>query len=54
MGSNYRKMALYSGFDAATQTYDKSTWNYEGGRGGASAARRETRARRPTAVNSDP
>jgi formate dehydrogenase major subunit len=21
---------LYSGFDAATQTYDKSTWNYEG------------------------
>ena len=22
---------LYSGFDAATQTYDKSTWNYEAG-----------------------
>src|SRR6516164_3872956 len=22
---------LYSGFDAATQTYDKSTWNYAGG-----------------------
>src|SRR5207249_3922940 len=22
---------LYSGFDAATQTYDKSTWNYEEG-----------------------
>jgi formate dehydrogenase major subunit len=28
---------LYSGFDAATQTYDKSTWNYaEGGSGGNS------------------
>src|SRR6202158_1129144 len=24
---------LYSGFDAASQTYDKSTWNYEGGDG---------------------
>ena len=22
---------LYSGFDADTQTYDKSTWNYEEG-----------------------
>ena len=22
---------LYSGFDAASQTYDKSTWNYEAG-----------------------
>ena len=23
---------LYSGFDAATHTYDRSTWNYEAGR----------------------
>src|SRR5882762_1407929 len=30
---------LYSGFDPATHTYDKSTWNYEGagGAGGANA-----------------
>jgi len=26
---------LYSGFDPAMQTYDKSTWNYEAGGGGA-------------------
>ena len=34
---------LYSGFDSATQVYDKSTWNYEeggnlAGKGGAAAA----------------
>jgi len=29
---------LYSGFDAATKTYDKSTWNYEGEGGGSSAS----------------
>ena len=29
---------LYSGFDAATQTYNKSTWNYEEAGGGKSAA----------------
>ena len=28
---------LYSGFDPASQTYDKSTWNYEGEGGAASA-----------------
>jgi formate dehydrogenase major subunit len=28
---------LYSGFDANAQTYDKSTWNYEGSGGGGSA-----------------
>jgi formate dehydrogenase major subunit len=28
---------LYSGFDPATQTYDKSTWNYEADGGAASA-----------------
>jgi formate dehydrogenase major subunit len=28
---------LYSGFDAATQTYDKSTWNYEADGGAASS-----------------
>ena len=28
---------LYSGFDADAQTYDKSTWNYEGSGGGGSA-----------------
>jgi len=28
---------LYSGFDANAQTYDKSTWNYEGSGGGSSA-----------------
>jgi formate dehydrogenase major subunit len=40
---------LYSGFDSASGTYDKTTWNYEGGRrlrrpGGAAAAFR-SRAR---------
>jgi formate dehydrogenase major subunit len=30
---------LYSGFDAAKQTYDKSTWNYEGGDAAATAAK---------------
>ncbi len=32
---------LYSGFDAATQTYDRSSWNYEEGNdaGGAAPAR---------------
>ena len=29
---------LFSGFDAATQTYDKSTWNYEGAGKQAAAA----------------
>src|SRR5579871_3171413 len=28
---------LYSGFDPAAQTYNKSTWNYEGSGGGSSA-----------------
>ena len=32
---------LYSGFDAGTQTYDKSTWNYE--EGGDSGRRSPTR-----------
>ena len=34
---------LYSGFDAATQTYDKSSWNYEGNDG-----RRRPQAAEPT------
>src|SRR5262245_10636460 len=29
---------LFSGFDAATQSYDKSTWNYEAGGTAAAAA----------------
>jgi formate dehydrogenase major subunit len=29
---------LYSGFDPATQTYDRSSWNYEAAAGGTSAA----------------
>jgi formate dehydrogenase major subunit len=29
---------LYSGFDAATQSYDRSSWNYEGVAGGKSGA----------------
>src|SRR5215467_7124047 len=29
---------LYSGFDAATQTYDKTSWNYEDASGGKGAA----------------
>src|SRR6202140_5144465 len=29
---------LYSGFDPAAQTYDKSTWNYEGGDGTGAGA----------------
>ena len=37
---------LYSGFDPATQTYDKSTWNYEAG--GRSRAR--PRQARPAAA----
>jgi formate dehydrogenase major subunit len=38
---------LYSGFDAAAQTYDKATWNYEedGGPGAAAAA---TASAKPT------
>jgi formate dehydrogenase major subunit len=36
---------LYSGFDAATQTYDKSTWNYEGS--GAAAASSAPHATNP-------
>ena len=36
-------MALFSGFDAATRSYDKSTWNYEappaGAAGGGAGAR---------------
>jgi formate dehydrogenase major subunit len=38
---------LYSGFDAATQTYDKSTWNYE--EGGDKSAEAATAA--PAAVH---
>jgi formate dehydrogenase major subunit len=30
---------LYSGFDAATQTYDKSTWNYAAAGGSAAEAK---------------
>jgi formate dehydrogenase major subunit len=39
---------LYSGFDAATQTYDKSTWNYEAAGGGG-----EAKPGLPANVNSD-
>src|SRR2546429_577269 len=44
---------LYSGFDSATQTYDKSTWNYEeggdlGGKPG-SAAKSSAAASKPAA-----
>jgi formate dehydrogenase major subunit len=38
---------LYSGFNSATGTYDKSTWNYEGGR--AFRARRRGRLARARA-----
>src|SRR4029077_17724621 len=46
---------LYSGFDAATKSYDKATWNYEAGgnvagRGGAPAATSETAGRQQTAT----
>jgi formate dehydrogenase major subunit len=40
---------LYSGFDAATQTYDKSTWNYEA----AGGAVGEAKPGLPPNVNSD-
>jgi len=40
---------LYSGFDAATQTYDKSTWNYEAAGGGGG----EAKPGLPPNVNSD-
>ncbi len=40
---------LYSGFDAATQTYDKSTWNYEAAGGSAANAKPGL----PPTVNSD-
>ncbi len=40
---------LYSGFDAATQTYDKSTWNYEAAGGGGG----EAKPGLPANVNSD-
>src|SRR5260370_41441304 len=29
---------LYSGFDAASQTYDRSSWNYEGAASGSSGS----------------
>ena len=37
---------LYSGFDAATQTYDKSTWNYEESGAGATAKLHAANGRR--------
>jgi formate dehydrogenase major subunit len=40
---------LYSGFDAATQTYDKSTWNYEP----AGAPSADAKPGLPPTVNSD-
>src|SRR4029077_4835587 len=41
---------LYSGFDAATQTYDKSTWNYaEGGDMSGKAGSAETPRAQPPA-----
>jgi formate dehydrogenase major subunit len=41
---------LYSGFDAASQTYDRSSWNYEEGNdaGGAAPAHPATKAAAPT------
>ncbi len=30
MISNFRKMGVFSGFDAKKQSYDRSTWNYSG------------------------
>jgi len=40
---------LYSGFDSATQTYDKSTWNYEA----AGPAAANAKPGLPPAVNAD-
>src|SRR4029434_187475 len=56
---------LYSGFDAATQVYDKSTWNYEegGNVGGTYNAAEASETRKaatspaqpaPAAANSQP
>jgi len=36
---------LYSGFDAASQTYDRSSWNYEEGNDAGSAAPSQTAAK---------
>src|SRR5437588_10351324 len=46
---------LYSGFDAASQTYDKSTWNYEGGDsiGAAAAANTPSAAMLPAKIAYD-
>src|SRR5579872_5184567 len=44
---------LYSGFDAASQTYDKSTWNYEGGDGAGAAAGASSAAMLPPKVAYD-
>src|SRR5258706_7145174 len=45
---------LYSGFDSAKQTYDKSTWNYEESAGGpASKAKPGGPPSRPPNVNYD-
>ncbi len=42
---------LYSGFDAASQTYDKSTWNYEAA--GGTPAGSEAKPGLPAHVNAD-
>jgi formate dehydrogenase major subunit len=43
---------LYSGFDAATQTYDRSSWNYEEGNDAGGAA--PSHAAKPAAVPGAP
>src|SRR5215469_12198829 len=44
---------LYSGFDAAQQTYDKSSWNYEDASGGKSGGRNEPAPHLPENVAYD-
>jgi len=47
---------LYSGFDAATQTYDRSSWNYEEGNdaGGAAPAQVATKSAAPPTPGTPP
>src|SRR5450631_3072635 len=44
---------LFSGYDAATQTYDKSTWNYEAAGAAAGASAGAAQPGLPPTVNSD-
>src|SRR5579864_9094724 len=45
---------LYSGFDEATKTYDRATWNYEASGGAQPASAKDAPAALPADVDFDP